>query len=225
MIKLLFVASTEFEVENTLKSFFVFDESIHLYRHKSYSDICFLISGVGILSATMNLTQMLEKYDVKNVINIGFCGSFSSQYSLGSIVRVNVESFPDLGILNKIDDIDILCVDGEKVKTDLQYEYLNLKYIPNIIDEMNVSTAKGATVQSCTNNQVRADYFANHFKVDIETMEGGACMYVCKEKSVGFVQFRVVSNMIPGRSAERWNILRAKTAINQLLANLLKKLY
>jgi len=133
MIKLLFVAPTEFEVENILKSFFVFDESICLYRHKIYSDICFLISGVGILSATMNLTQMLEQYDVKNVINIGFCGSFSSQYSLGSIVRVSVESFPDLGILNEIDDIDILCVDGETLKTDLQYEYLTLNIFQTLL--------------------------------------------------------------------------------------------
>jgi futalosine hydrolase len=225
MIKLLLVSATEFEVQETLNSAFVYDESLQLFRHNTFSDVYFLITGIGIVAATMKLTLIIERHDVKNVLNIGFCGSFRAEYPLGSIVNVHLEVFPEVGIINDIHDIIPLhTLIKSAAITSIGSEMSVSKIHQNVISSSLYPRVNGLTVQSCTNNQVRADYFVRQFNADVETMEGGACMSVCNQLSVAFLQLRVVSNMIPGREADRWNIPKAKEVVKELLDSLLRKL-
>jgi adenosylhomocysteine nucleosidase len=54
-----------------------------IIEHEGY---IFAVSSVGKVSAAMMLTKVLEKYDIKSIINIGLAGSLSPHLAFGDVV-------------------------------------------------------------------------------------------------------------------------------------------
>ena len=94
-MKILFVAATSFELHQFVENLDKIDgegSMVSSYRWHDL-DIDVIITGLGMVFTTYNLTRVLRerKYDL--VINAGIAGSFSDELSIGTVV--NVTSIPN----------------------------------------------------------------------------------------------------------------------------------
>ena len=86
-MKILVVVATSPEVEG-LKNALSTDE---------LKAVDFLITGVGMVNTTFELTRLLSSTKYDYIINIGIAGSFDRTISLGEVVWVRKELFSEMG--------------------------------------------------------------------------------------------------------------------------------
>jgi len=205
-MRILVVSATEFEVGD-LKS--------EVGGRKS--EVEFLITGVGMVSTAFALGRHLaiNQYDL--VINFGIAGSFDRNIALGEVVEVVEDQLSELGAE---DDEAFLSIEtlgfGESVfKTDTRlssYTQLQLKQVSAI----TVNTVHGheSSIQKLT----------DRIQPQLESMEGAAFFYACKEAGVPCLQIRAVSNYVEKRNRDAWQIGIAIKNLNSFAVELLKTL-
>lgn len=59
----------------------------------------------------------------------------------------------------------------------------------------------------------------------IESMEGAALHYVCREFNIPFIQLRAISNYVGERDKSNWKIQEAIENLNQTILRFIDKLY
>ena len=219
MSKLLIVASTEFEIEDFLTEHCK-EISQTLFEVNNNKNIRILITGMGIANCTLNLSKYLSQQTPDSAINIGFCGSFTPELKLGSMLSVNIDCFAELGIANENSTITPF---QTIIKNPKMLISLNACVKPKQKTEFGQITkvCRGVTVNSCTGTQQRADFFINNFMAETESMEGAAFVLTCNSYNIPCAQIRAVSNHIPGRQPERWDISKAKTSLQQFLSEII----
>ncbi len=207
-MKTLLVAATEAEIAPFLKSDNYKDSSIDL-----------LISGLGITFTTFELTQhlMQKKYDL--VINVGIAGSFSQKYPIGTVVQVTEEQFADLAYETQEDyetffespflDANTFPFKNGKLLSEIRLPFTKtLNSLPKV---------KGITVNKVHGQAESISIVQKKFDPDVESMEGAAVFYVCKQLSIPVLQIRSVSNFVEPRNKENWNIPLAINRLNKFL--------
>ncbi len=215
MTDMLIVCSTEFEISD-----FLSEQcgriSPFLFQLNDNQSVKILISGIGIANCTLRLTQFFSGDIPKKAINTGLCGSFSPDLPPGTGVRIQNDCFAELGI--ELKDHSISCFENVITNSEM-LSSLNMYVKPDseISTANSLPTGNGITVSTCTGTQTRADFLKKTFQADTESMEGAAFFLCCNEFHVPCAQIRVVSNLIPGREAERWNVSLAKKNIGALL--------
>ena len=169
-----------------------------------------LITGVGMVNTSIQLTKelMRNKYDL--VINMGVAGSFSDAIKTGNVVEVVEDSFSELGFENGVEfeqfsDFELATKYSVEGKTDLQ-------------------KVKGITVNTVHGNEGYISEIVNRLNPDVESMEGAAIFKVCKEFSIPCMQIRAISNKVEKRNKENWDLPLAiknlNTTVQQIIAAL-----
>lgn len=206
-MKILIVAATEIEVQFLLKEEWA-------------NKVDVLVTGIGATFTAFALTQKLMQQNYDMVLNVGIAGSFDAAISHGDVVQVVQEEFADLAYETQtgyesffdsgfIDGNKTPFVDGGKL----------IATPPNQIQELlqSVKKAKGITVNKVHGTAESIALVEKKYAPQIESMEGAAVFYVCKQMNVPAVQLRSVSNKVEPRNKEAWNIplaiknLHAKT--------------
>lgn len=221
-MKTLIVASTQLEVNKFLNKYCIRSNQKNVFINKTNPNLLILITGIGVINMASELSIFLEKNkDIDYVFNIGIGGCFDSNINFGQLYFVNQESLPEIGILNKVDEI-----------TEFQIELFDYcPLIPSDIKSLNnlnldlfsyiskLPTCSALTVNSCTNNIERTEFFKNKFSALIESMEGYAFFEVCSKFELNYFQIRAVSNYIPQSTKNDWNMNSALMSIDKLLEN------
>jgi futalosine hydrolase len=210
-MRVLVVAATEFEVEK-LRSKAQSQES----GVKS-QDIEFLITGVGMVATGFALGRhlALNKYDL--AINLGIAGSFDRDISLGEVVEVTEDTIAELGAEN---DDKFLTIDsmgfGESVfipSTSLSdYGNFNLKQVTAI------------TVNTVHGHEPSIRKLTERIQPQLESMEGAAFFYACKQAGIPCLQIRAVSNYVEKRNRDAWQIGLAIKNLNSFAVELLNQI-
>lgn len=202
-MNLLIVAATKFEIEPFLKE---------------NSKAGVLITGVGIPVTVFHLTKKLleKKYDF--VLQAGIAGTFSNRFKLAEVVAVNQDTFGDEGIEEK-GVLKTIFEHGFGDKNDFPFNNGWLLNNHSLLQEIDLPSAKGITVNKVTDNEVQNQLKKEKFSADIETMEGAALHYVCLQQKNYFLQLRSISNDVGERDKSQWKI---KEAIQNLNVELLK---
>ncbi len=204
-MRILVVSATEFEVGD-LKS----------EVGSPKSDIEFLITGVGMVSTAFALGKHLATHQYDLVINLGIAGSFDRSIALGEVVEVVEDHLSELGAE---DDEAFLPIEtlgfGESVfRTDTRlssYADQQLKQVSAI----TVNTVHGheSSIQKLT----------DRIQPQLESMEGAAFFYACKEAGVPCLQIRAVSNYVEKRNRDAWQIGLAIKNLNSFAAEVLER--
>lgn len=204
-MRILVVAATEFEVES-LKS-----EVLSLTSHITY-----LISGVGMVATAFALGRHLatNRYDL--AINLGIAGSFDQSIALGEVVEVVEDCFSELGAE---DDDEFLSI--EKLGFgDAHFKSSARLYDHGIADIRQVS---GVTVNTVHGNEASIAKLACRIEPQLESMEGAAFFYACKQAGVPCIQIRAVSNYVEKRNRDAWQIGLAIKNLNTFAAELFRR--
>ncbi|HMO62918.1 MAG TPA: futalosine hydrolase [Ferruginibacter sp.] len=186
-----------------------------------YADIA--ITGVGVPATLYNLLQFLQqkKYDL--VVQAGIAGSFSPQYSPGTVVMVQQDCFADLG-MEEAGQFTSIYQTAFSDKNEFPFTNGWLINTTMLTGTNHLPLVKGITVNTVTDDTGRLQQLQQHFAPDIETMEGAALHYACLRQKIPFVQLRSISNKVGVRDKSQWKIPEAVDCLNTALVPLLEQL-
>jgi futalosine hydrolase len=194
-------------------------------------DITWMITGIGTTSTSYRLTKIIntspQRFDL--AINAGIAGSFSEDFPIGSVARIDREYFGDLGFetfsgFQTLFDYKILDADTHPFKGGALLAPMLDTQIEESLKELPRATA--VTVQTVSGLPGKRDQLRRDFLPAIESMEGAAFFYVCILEKLPFIEIRSVSNEVGERDRAKWNIPLAldslRSAGKTLLMSLVK---
>ncbi len=158
-----------------------------------------LVTGIGMVNTSINLTRELSKNSYDLVINMGIAGSFKDFINIGDVVEITEDSFSEIGFennnqFNKFSEFDI--------KTSF-----------TVNPKSTLTRVKSITVNTVHGNAQSISEIVERENTDIESMEGAAVINVCEDFNTNCIQIRSISNKVEARNKDNWDI---KTAISNL---------
>lgn len=192
-MKILLVAATDLEIEK-----------------ERFLDFDMLITGIGMLNASISLTKKLSDREYDLIINLGVAGSFNKDVKIGRVVEVVEETISEIGYeenggFSEFSDFSIETIFSNPSKTDLK-------------------KVKSITVNTVHGNENSIDQIMRRLNPDIENMEGSAIFQVCKTFNIPCIQIRAISNYVEKRNKESWNIPLAIQNLNIEVEKIISKL-
>ena len=182
-------------------------------------------TGVGKSQMAHGLTVAIAEERPSAVVLVGVCGAYPEEH-LGirgvkvlDLCLVDVDRFADEGVRapGKFVSIDAL---GFPPGGPYLADQLLLRRAQDMLPDACV--VRGATVSSCSGEDVSSREIAARSGAMVETMEGAAAALVCARMGVPFLQLRCVSNFTGDREKASFDldgaIDRAQSAALELLA-------
>jgi futalosine hydrolase len=209
-MRVLFAAATSFEVES-LKNNSNFISNSHSFK--------VLITGVGMVATAYALGRelALNQYDL--AINLGIAGSFDRSIALGDIVEITEDNIAELGAEDDENFISIAQLGfGEssfKAGIELHKIYKG---------KATIKQATAITVNKVHGNNASISSIITRLNPELESMEGAAFFYACREGGVPGLQIRAVSNYVEKRNRDAWQIGLAVKNLNTFAVELLQAL-
>lgn len=197
-----------------------------LYTNESKRlKILFHQSGVGMLAAAVSLTKMIMEEKPDLVIQAGIAGSFDPGMPLGKVVVVKEEILGDMGVEEENKWKDIFDLKLEKSS----YHPFEKRKLPNHgLTEYNLlklPEVTAITVNQVTTQPARIQQLVKKYDAAIESMEGAALHYVCREMNTAFIQLRSISNYAGERDKSKWKMKQAIENLNQTVLKYVDRLY
>jgi futalosine hydrolase len=213
-MRILVVAATSFEVES-LKSEVGSQGSDSKLKTQ---DLELLITGVGMVATAFALGKHLATHQYDLSINLGIAGSFDRDIALGEVVEVVEDSFSELGAENDefFLTIDELGFGESKFRSTASLSYFG--------DNSNLKQVTAITVNTVHGNDVSIKNLTNRIQPQLESMEGAAFFYACKQAGIPCLQIRTVSNYVEKRNRDSWQIGLAIKNLNTFAIEFLSKL-
>ncbi|MFD0795653.1 futalosine hydrolase [Mucilaginibacter litoreus] len=214
-MRVLFVAATPFEVKSLKSALLNLPPT---GSELSTNKFKLIISGVGMVATAYTLGKELSinKYDL--AVNLGIAGSFDRTIPLGDIVEIIEDNLAELGAE---DDENFLSI------SQLGFGESLFNATANIIDftqTPHVKKATAITVNTVHGNEASISKLQQRHNVGIESMEGAAFFYACREANVPCMQIRAISNYVEKRNRSNWQIGLAIKNLNDFAISLLNKL-
>jgi futalosine hydrolase len=218
---ILIVAATEAEIQGVISEYgfpvsgIKGGEARHAENKQAaeHPETEILITGVGMVATAFALGKQLAKQNYDLVINLGIAGSFDRAIELGEVVEIVQDTFAELGAE---DDEQFLTLNemgfGEVTFTPSRHPFLNIKQVTAI------------TVNKVHGHEGSIQKVAERLNPQLESMEGAAVFYACKQAGVPCVQIRAVSNYVEKRNREAWKIGLAVKNLNTFAGEMLKVL-
>ncbi len=185
----------------------------------------FYQSGVGMLASAVALTRLAIEDKPDLVIQIGIAGTFNKKLALGKVVVVNEEILGDTGVEEEGIWKDIFDLKLEKSS----YHPFEKRKLPNPwlakYNLLKLQEVNAISVNEISTNINRIEMIKKKYNPTIETMEGAALHYVCRETNIPFLQIRAISNYIGERDKSKWKINHSIEQLNNTVLLYLAKLY
>lgn len=188
--------------------------------YSDHANVDILLTGVGAPQTTFQLARRLHQIDYDWVIQLGIAGSFSDEVALGQACLVQRDRFADLLLVDH-DSVRTIYEAGLADPNAFPFEdgWLNNPYLSTL--PATYPMANSLTVNTVTGEPGVNQRHAAKFGAALETMEGAALHYVCREMGIPFLQIRGVSNQVGDRNKANWKIKEALQAAHQLFHQIL----
>jgi len=182
-------------------------------------------SGVGMLASAVSLTSLIINDKPDFIIQIGIAGSFDPQLQPGTVVVVKNEMLGDMGVTEDNKWKDIFDLKLEKSS----YPPFEKRKLPNphleTCNLLSLPEVNAVTVNRITTGDQLIQQILKKYEPGIESMEGAALHYTCREFNIPFIQIRAISNYIGERDKSHWKLKEAIDLLNQSLLQYIDKLY
>ncbi len=178
-----------------------------------------LITGVGMVATAFALGRHLASNQYDLVVNLGIAGSFDKNIPLGSVLEITKDTFAELGAEN---DNEFLPIGQLGFGEDTYYPFCPLGELLGFSAISKVNQATAITVNTVHGNEGTIEKVMKRLNPQLESMEGAAFFYACREMNVPCLQIRAVSNYVEKRNRENWNIGLAIKNLNTFAAEFLK---
>lgn len=214
-MRILLVAATMEEVLS-LKSQFSGHESG--FGQKAL-DFQLLITGVGMTATAFSMGRHLASHQYDLALNLGIAGSFDRSIALGEVVEISSDTFAELGAE---DGEEFLQLSRMGFGEETFYPSTRLADLFNLFNNFNLRQVKAITVNTVHGNEASIEKVKSRLSPQVESMEGAAFFYACKQAGVAAIQIRAVSNYVEKRNRANWQIGLAIKNLNNFAAEFLK---
>jgi len=174
-------------------------------------DISTLITGVGMVATAYSLGRHLATNEYDLIINLGIAGSFDRNIALGEVVEIAEDRFSELGAE---DDEAFLTID------QLGFGEGAFKSSYNLPDSFGLKKVSAITVNTVHGSEANIQRLTRRIQPQLESMEGAAFFYACKQAGVPCLQIRAVSNYVEKRNRDTWQMGLAIKNLNTFVAEL-----
>ncbi|MDB5031831.1 futalosine hydrolase [Mucilaginibacter sp.] len=221
-MRILIVAATQPEVEPLMEALSMqkSDEGENLFitRHTSVANCSVLITGAGMVPTAFALARHLPHNVYHLVINLGIAGSFDRSILPGDIVEITEDTFAELGAE---DDKKFISIEQLGFGASI---FRPTGSISHFTKKINIKQAKAITVNTVHGNDDTIAAIVERLNPQLESMEGAAFFYVCRELKVPCIQIRAVSNYVEKRNRDNWQIGLAVKNLNTFALELIREL-
>ncbi len=217
-MKITVVAATNQEIEPVREYL-----SERLYLQSHHRIIC-LVTGIGLMNTTFELTRHVCREKPELVIQGGIGGSFSQLFPPGTVVAIKDDIVGDLGVTENgewIDHFDMRLSDPD-LAPYTKKKLVNFHH--QILEKSGLCQVSAVSVNEITTSKGRIETYIARYTPVIESMEGAAVHKVCLEEAIPFVQLRAVSNLVGVRDKKQWKIPQAIKALNEQVILLINKI-
>ncbi|MDP9048942.1 MAG: futalosine hydrolase [Bacteroidota bacterium] len=182
-------------------------------------DLTFLITGVGMTATAFAMGKHLatNKYDL--AVNLGIAGSFDRTIGLGEVVEITEDTFADLGADNNGEFISV-----EQLGFGTNMYPATAKLSDHYPNAKNIKQARAITVNTVSDSESSIEKITRRLNPQLESMEGAAFFYACREMNLPCLQIRAVSNYVERRNRDNWKIGLAIKNLNTFAVEFLKAL-
>jgi futalosine hydrolase len=180
-----------------------------------------LITGVGMTATAFALGRHLAANQYDLAINLGIAGSFDRDFALGDVVEITEDTFAELGAE---DGEEFLSIEKLGFGTNTYQSTTKLSDYYDTSNLLNIKQAKAITVNTVSGNEGSIKKIIHRLNPQVESMEGAAFFYACREMNLPCLQIRAVSNYVEKRNRDNWKIGLAIKNLNTFALEFLKKL-
>lgn len=188
-MKTLIVAATKAELAFFYQHYHLPEKDFAESRHFDL-----LITGVGMVATAFALGQHLTK-PYALIINVGIAGCFDRNIELGTLLNITEDTFAELGAEN-----------GDEFLSLTELGFGENQYQGKTNKAINLQSVKAITVNRVSGQEKNIKKLKERFNPVVESMEGAAVFYACKQKNIDCIQIRSVSNYVEPRNKENWKI-------------------
>ena len=190
--------------------------------------------GIGKINAAIATTALIERYQPRQVINVGCAGAYpDSGLSIGDLVVAREEILGDEGVITSAGWLDFqgmglpLLVQGD------QHYYNEIPLTDSCVDNalllagrLGVTLIPGrfVTVSTCSGSWQRGEELARQFGAIVENMEGAAVALTCRRYNIDCIEIRGISNLVEERDLKAWDIPQAVEAAQKFVLEYLDDL-
>jgi futalosine hydrolase len=221
-MRILIVAATQPEVQPLMDSLGMQrsdeDEDLFVTRHTSVANCSVLITGAGMVTTAFALGRHLPHNVYNLVINLGIAGSFDRNIKLGDVLEITKDTFAELGAEN---DTQFISIEQLGLGAGIFNPTSSLSYFTK---KVTIAKATAITVNTVHGNTASITTIVDRLNPQLESMEGAAFFYACRELKVPCVQIRAVSNYVEKRNRDNWKIGLAVKNLNTFALDLIKEL-
>ena len=182
-------------------------------------------SGVGMLASAVSLTRLVSEEKPDLIIQAGIAGCFDPDISLGKVVVVKEEILGDVGVEEEGKWKDIFDLKLEKSN----YHPFEKRKLPNpwlsTYNLLKLPELTGITVNQISTQPSRIEQLKKKYGAVVESMEGAALHFICREANIPFIQIRAISNYVGERNKAHWKMKEAIEALNEVLVKYVDRLY
>ena len=228
-MQILVVVATEFEVSQVISELRIEAQESRTKSQESGNegqdfglktlDFELLITGVGMVATAFALGRHLATNNYDLVVNLGVAGSFDRSIAEGELLEITKDTLAELGAE---DDNDFIPIETLGFGGATFYPSTKLADLYNLFNTFNLRQATSITVNTVHGNETSIYKVAERLNAQLESMEGAAFFYACKEFNVPCIQIRAVSNYVEKRNRENWNIGLAIKNLNTFAVEFLK---
>jgi futalosine hydrolase len=179
------------------------------------STINFLTTGVGMVATAFALGTHLATNSYDLAINLGIAGSFDRNIALGEVREITEDILAELGAE---DGEDFITIDK------LGFGVSSFGPTYQLLTHFNLKQATAVTVNTVHGNEVSIKKLSSRVNAQLESMEGAAFFYACRQAGIPCMQIRAVSNYVEKRNRDNWQIGLAIKNLNTFAFELLKGL-
>ncbi len=176
-----------------------------------------LITGVGMMSSTYELTRHLESNVYDLVLQVGVAGSYVNTLKTGEVVFVTSDQYGDLGAEDHDKYLDIFEMGFVNPNVPPFIAGKLLTPLLPVHNKIKLPQVSGLTVNTVTGSERTVAMRKEKFHCDLESMEGAALHYVCLREKVPFAQVRAISNYVTPRDRSQWQMKDAIINLNKWL--------
>ena len=166
------------------------------------TDIIIVESGVGKVNAARITQILIDKLDVKEIINVGSAGALNEELNIGDIVIANKLVQHDFDITAFNHNKGYITGVGDYIESDK----ILIEKFKNSADKIENGTykIKLGTIASgdifCTDVKMK-DKIREKFNAECIEMEGAAIAQVCYLDKIPFIVIRSISDTPNGNNA------------------------
>ncbi len=221
-MRILVVAATQPEVEPLMEALHMQksedEPNLFVTRHASIANCSVLITGVGMVPTAFALARHLPHNVYHLVINLGIAGSFDRGIALGEILEITEDTFAELGAE---DDKKFISIEKLGFGASIFKPTSNIGHFTK---KIRLKQVNAITVNKVHGNEDSIANIVERLNPQLESMEGAAFFYACRELKVPCIQIRAVSNYIEKRNRDNWQIGLAVKNLNNFAIDLIKEL-